>query len=205
MALDGTYTGLKASIAEWLMRDDLTAAIPDFIAMAGNRAARKLRVADMETTATGVLTDGAAALPDDFLELRRVVSAGSTNSILEFTTPGSAGYEYQFEGAGVPLNYTITGTTITPYPTAGSGTLVIDYYAKPPVLSDAVPTNWLLSNAPEVYLYGSLIESAPFLADDNRVGVWGTLFNQACDEMQKLDERMRYGHSVSRLNSRYLP
>ena len=34
MALDGTYIGLKASVADFLNRADLTASIPDFIALA---------------------------------------------------------------------------------------------------------------------------------------------------------------------------
>lgn len=45
MALD-TYTGLKAAIASWLMRDDLTDAIPDFIMLAEARISRTLRVAE---------------------------------------------------------------------------------------------------------------------------------------------------------------
>ena len=34
MALDGTYAGLKASVADWLNRADLTAVVPDFITLA---------------------------------------------------------------------------------------------------------------------------------------------------------------------------
>ena len=206
MALDGTYSGLKASITDWLMREDLTAAIPDFITLAGKRAARKLRVADMETVATGALVDGTAALPSDFIELRRVLDIGSArNGVLEQITPTSAGVDYQYPNGGIPHDFTITGNSITTYPSAGNGSLTILYYAAPSVLSDAVPSNWLLIKAPEVYLYGALIESAPYLGDDNRVGVWGTLFNQACDALQVVDERARFGRMVSRVNPKYLP
>jgi hypothetical protein len=206
MALDGTYSGLQASIAAYLNRDDLTAVIPDFIIAANNRIGRRLRVADMETTATGSLTDGAAALPDDFIELRRVENVGSSrNSVLTPLTPGAAGVDYEYNTAGVPNHYTITGNTITTYPNAGDGELRIIYYAKPPALSDDEPTNWLLTKAPEIYLYASLIEAAPYLMDDERVGIWGTMFNQACDQLQARDDMGRWGGSRSRVNPKYLP
>ena len=41
MALDGTYAGLQASIADFLNRTDLAAAIPDFIVLAEAQMARR--------------------------------------------------------------------------------------------------------------------------------------------------------------------
>lgn len=35
-----TYTELKAAIADWLLRDDLTAVIPSFIALVGCKVMR---------------------------------------------------------------------------------------------------------------------------------------------------------------------
>ena len=40
MALDGTYSGLKASVADWLKRTDLTSNIPDLVKLAEARIAR---------------------------------------------------------------------------------------------------------------------------------------------------------------------
>ena len=42
MALS-TYTELKASVADWLNRTDLTSVIPDFIALAEAQIERTLR------------------------------------------------------------------------------------------------------------------------------------------------------------------
>jgi hypothetical protein len=42
MSLDGTYAGLQASVADWLNRADLTAVVPDFIAMAEAQISRRL-------------------------------------------------------------------------------------------------------------------------------------------------------------------
>ncbi len=62
MALDGTYTGLQASIAGYLHRADLTSNIPDFVALAEARIARDLRLRnqiDFDTLTTTVGTAGA--------------------------------------------------------------------------------------------------------------------------------------------------
>ena len=42
-----TYTELKASLADWLNRTDLTAAIPDFITLAESQMERQLRLRQM--------------------------------------------------------------------------------------------------------------------------------------------------------------
>jgi hypothetical protein len=200
MALD-TYDGLKAAVASWLMRDDLADAIPDFIALAEGRIARTLRVAEMETTASATLIDGVVDLPTDFLEARRLISSGSGayNTPLELITPDFAGSNYASGMAGVPSRYTITGNTLTTFPNGGSGDVTMIYYAKPPSLNVGNQTNWLLLKAPEIYLYGALVESAPFMGDDARVQTWMGLFQKAVDDLQAVDNRGRYGSSVCRI------
>lgn len=199
MAL-GTYADLQASIASWVMRDDLTAQIPDFVALAESRINNRLRVADMETTATATLTDGAVVLPSDFLEARRIISSGTGafNTPLAFITPVEAGQIYASSAAGVPRRYTITDNLLTTYPSGGDGDVTMIYYARLPPLAIYL-TNWLLTKAPDVYLYGSLMESAPFLGDDGRLQVWAGLFDQAVSALQSTDQRSRYGNSVSRV------
>ena len=47
------YTGLKASIADFLNRDDLTAVIPDFITLAEAQINRDIRHFKMEARSSG--------------------------------------------------------------------------------------------------------------------------------------------------------
>ena len=42
-----TYTELKASLADWLNRSDLTTTIPDFISLAEAQIERQLRTRQM--------------------------------------------------------------------------------------------------------------------------------------------------------------
>lgn len=194
-----TYDELKAAVANWLNRDDLTATIPDFISLAESRIARRLRVAEMEKTMTAYLTSGAVALPPDFEEARRIHSsaAGAYATALQPLSPSQAGDRYPTSQSGVPIHYTITGNTLSTYPNGGSGQVTMTYYARPPALA-AYGTNWLLAKAPDVYLYGALLEAAPFLGDDQRTATWASLFDRACDALQSADQRTRYSSSVSR-------
>lgn len=191
MALDGTYSGLQASVADWLNRDDLTSQIADFIAMATDRLSLDLRVAEMETTETNAFTDGVVTLPTDCIELRQVL-AGSPLRPLTRVGLDFVAENYPANYASTPIYYTVTGSTITTYPSASDQDVQIVCYSKIPALSDASPTNWLLTKLPKIYLYAALIESAPFLGDDNRLQVWGTFYNQAKDALTKQDFGARY-------------
>ena len=69
------------------------------------------------------------------------------------------------------------------------------YYAKIPALSDSNTTNWLLTESPDIYLYGALVQSSPYLKEDERVGTWAGLYQRFVDDMMLADERARIGSS----------
>ena len=66
-----TYDELKASIASWLNRDDLTAVIPDFIALAESSINRDLRHYKMVQRADATLDSRYVQVPEDWLETMR--------------------------------------------------------------------------------------------------------------------------------------
>jgi hypothetical protein len=39
--------------------------------------------------------------------------------------------------------------------------------------------NWYITNAPQVLLYGSLIEAEPFLRNDERIQLWRSYYDEA--------------------------
>jgi hypothetical protein len=43
-----------------------------------------------------------------------------------------------------------------------------------------------------VYLYGTLLQAAPYLRDDERVGMWASLYAQAIDDMILQNERAAF-------------
>jgi hypothetical protein len=54
-------------------------------------------------------------------------------------------------------------------------------------------TNWLLTNHPDVYLYGSLVHTAPYLKDDARIALWAGLLAQAMGEIEDESTAARFG------------
>ena len=74
------------------------------------------------------------------------------------------------------------------------------YYGKITPLSSEVATNWLLTKAPDVYLYGSLMHAQPFLMDDQRMPVFAALYNSRVEALN--EESMKSTHSGSPLIAR---
>jgi len=83
------------------------------------------------------------------------------------------------KSAGNPRFFAVVGRDIlvTPSP-SGALSLDMDYYAKIPALGGAVTTNWLLEEAPHVYLYTALLHATPFLMDDARYAVFQNAVSQ---------------------------
>lgn len=184
MALD-TYAGLLSSIAGWLMRDDLTSVIPDFIALAEADMNARLRLRAMLTTAT--LDDAGEALPSDFLAAKSVHLENWGN--LEFGTAGELADFNEGYAGGAARWYGIDGNSLVVSPTqTGGGTVTLRYYARIPALSDTNTSNHVLVASPGLYLYGSLVQASPYLLDDARLQTWGTLYTQAAELLQNADD-----------------
>jgi hypothetical protein len=68
-------------------------------------------------------------------------------------------------------------------------TAEIVYFANLNKLSASVATNFLLTSSPDAYLYGALLQAAPYLQDDARIQVWATLYERALNDLQVADDR----------------
>ena len=110
---------------------------------------------------------------------------------LEYLTPEALNAKRAASTAnGKPLFYTMIGTEIQVYPVpSGDYTAEMVYYSKIPSLSDSETTNWLLTLAPDIYLYGALMQSAPYLQDDNRLSVWNALYQKKIEDIYISDQR----------------
>lgn len=187
------YTELKAAVADWLNREDLTAQIPDFITFAEARLNRTLRTREMLTRRRTVTTDGFIKLPFDYLEtyqLQLPANATNTPEPLTYIGPNEVAQYKSQSMTGKTRYYTIIDGAFELVPTpASSVELTITYYAKVPALSSSVATNWLLEKAPDLYLYATLLTAAPYLQNDERIPVWSQLATTAFDEMTMDSER----------------
>ena len=196
MAL-ANYTNLQSAVADFLNRDDLTSVIPDFIALAEARLNRNIRVRQMIDTASLTINAREEALPTDFLEAKLLVIEDTVPYVCESVSVkhGADVNFYRSATAGKPLYYSIVGGNIQFSPTPDAtytGTLT--YYQKIPDLATN-STNWLLTSHPDLYLYTTLMQSAPYLKDDERIPVWSSLAKTALDELQLQDEKAQYNAS----------
>jgi hypothetical protein len=187
-----TYTELKASIADWLNRTDLTTQIPDFISLSEAQIERQLRTRQMLTRTTVTIDAEFESTPADFLEVRTLKLTG-TNPItpLTFMTMDSLDEQSTIDiGSGRPKYFTVIGTEFrfVPTPDASYASEIV-YFAKLNKLSTSVATNFLLTSSPDVYLYGSLLQAAPYLLDDARIPVWSSLYERALSDLQLADDR----------------
>lgn len=168
-----TYTELRAAIADWLNRDDLTTQIPDFIALAESTLNRVLRDSRMVTSATVALTSGAVAIAADALEVVFVSVSSDNSQTLEQVNPQQLTTlrRARLKAAGAPRYFAMVGRSILVAPIPSSATsLVVNYFQSiPPLASNS--TNWLLTYHPDLYLYTSLMHAAPFLKDEARLAV----------------------------------
>lgn len=189
------YTELKAAVGSWLGRSDLTSQIPDFITLAELRLNRNLRTRQMIETADLSVTAGTptVTIPTDFLEIKDIYIDGSPRINLTYLSPASFTANARAHESGQPVNYTMNGTQfiLAPNPDAAY-TIKIMYYAKPDALSDSNLTNVFIDNYPDVLLYGALIEAEPYLMNDARAQVWGTLYNNGIQAINDSDQASEY-------------
>ena len=201
MAL-ATYTDLKASVASWLHRADLTTLIPDLIALAESRLSADLDARPMESRTSLTATAGSAwvTLPADMLEMRRFTVQTDPVRVLNYSTPDQIAADFPVALAGVPAVFAVIGSQAQLAPVPDSDyTLELTYQQRIPALSDSNTTNWLLTGFPNAYLYASLCEAAPWLQDDARIPVLEAKYAQAVQGINSIDW---YSGSTMRVRAR---
>ena len=193
MALD-TYSNLKTTIANYLNRSDLTANLGDFITLTEARLNRELRVREMvttDTTTTTVSGTQSYSLPTGYLEATSVIFQSDPYCTLRFMSNSDFYNKYNLSQArGKPTYFTVVGSDILLGVAPDSAiTLQINYYKSLTALTDSNATNDILTNYPELYLYGSLAEAAPFIMQDERLNTWGNLYKEALKNANETSSR----------------
>lgn len=194
MALNSSYSAFQTAVADWLNRSDLTSQIPDFIVLFEARLLRTLR-GKRAVVRTGLSLDSASVtLPSGIKELRSVYLTGSTfPGPIDLVTPERLAYYGTGHSAAARPKYgaLINGTlALSPTPDTSYAAEIV-YEAELPALSAGV--NWLLQYYPDVYLYGTLVEAATYLRDDDRVPGWTARFQEALAQLEIDRDRAEYG------------
>ena len=188
-----TYSELQSAVGDFLNRQDLTTVIPTFIALAEADFNRSIRHRSMLTRATATIDAQFTALPTDFLEAKNIQLNSTPITVLRYVTMEHADLVRQADPTGQPRYYTIVGDTLECVPVAdASYTAELTYYKKIAALANDNTSNWLLSYHPDVYLYGTLMQSAPYLKDDQRIPVWGSLYRQYLADVNASSDKAEF-------------
>jgi len=190
-----SYTTLKASVADFLNRSDLTSAIPDFITLAEAEMRRRLR--DM-ARATATITTEYSEVPTDFGSVITFDLNTTPVTPLEYLSPDQFTNDSpNYRSTGQCQFYTIVAGEFRFMPVpAGSYTARLTYWRKITALSADVASNWVLEDHPDAYLYGSLKASAPYLKDDARISIWGQLFEDAMSSIETMTRKDMLGATL---------
>ena len=179
-----TWATLKTAVADYLNRTDLTNQIELFIHMAQRKLERTHNFAYMENRTTQALTSGdySWAIPTRYKDMiaMKIIYDSRKYPTIKMTPDEILSFNTQLTtDTGRPTRWAYLPSDSSKFwvrPTADQAyTVDITYYRYSAILSNSNTTNWLVTDAPELILYSSLLEAEPFLHNDKRIEIWGKM------------------------------
>ncbi len=197
MALS-TYTDLKQSILDILDEASLASQTDDFIDIAEARHRRELRIRAMLTRSTATPSNRFLALPVGYISMRRLQINTSPVSLLQQVTPDELVSTFLREGSGKPAFYTIHEELEFDRNPNANYEVEMVYWKQFTPLDDQNPTNFLLTNHPDIYLYASLLAAEMVLREDERITTWNSLYENALTNLTKQDVKGQFSGGALR-------
>ena len=213
MATTMTFETLKQDVQRYLERGSTYASdpivydqIPRLINLAERRIARELKIQGFIAVVSDTMVPGQSvyAKPDRWRDTVSInIGTGTSNA--NRTALFTRVYEYlrsywpNESLTDTPLfyaDYNYSSWLFAPTPDQAYPFEVL-YYELPPLLDDSIQTNWLTEYAPQLLLYGALLEATPFLKNDERIGTWQQYYDRAAamlngEDLAKILDRASY-------------
>jgi hypothetical protein len=203
--MPSTYQELKDQIINFVNKPDIDQTVDTFIDLTEAEMSRRLRHWRMERRSTAILNSQYVPLPSDFIEPVRLSITSGDTYVLEAESQAQLIDRRAEAGntTGLPRYYAIIDGTIEVFPTPDSDyTLEMVYVSKVQALTSSNTTNWVLDYFPDAYLYGSLMHTAPFLEEDQRLTVWSSLFEKAVESINQENANAKFGGAGLRVKIR---
>lgn len=199
MALD-SYANLKAAVVNISGRNDIALAVidealsvADSEIYANTNEPLRLRAMETRATASADTASRFLALPTGFLQMRRLKiqnSLGDTD--IRYRTPE------QLEvcgDSGIPRFFTVTSQIEFDKTPDSAYVVEMQYFKRFTIISSSNTTNEILTNYPQIYLYGILTYVYKFAAEEEKANYYQNLFYGAISGANKQDRKGRYGPS----------
>ena len=192
-----TYSELQAAIASRLHRTDLTADIVDFITLAEKSLNHTLGLTaqETETTLTAVVGSRSLTPPSLFgAPVALYLTTYLPRQEIGFQLP--SGMQVYSEN-GQASAWTIDGATIkTDRPADQAYAYALRYVSEFDLATTL--TNSLLTNYPDLYLFGALIEAADHVRDDASMARYQQRYARALQECKDSENANR---SIAKLST----
>ena len=207
MALS-TYDELFESIVSWSHRGDINLLIPDFIALAEvemyNNEGWQLETRDMEFVSTAPTSGKYLELPPNFEKARSVqIETGSGLCDLKFRAPEQL---MRVSGTGLPRYFSVVGNELEFNVTPDSAyTIQMQYYKKPDPITPANQTNSVLTNHPNIYLFGALHQLFMWAEEQDEAVKYFAKMQSVIRGANKAAKKARYGAAPSMSIERRIP
>lgn len=181
------YTDYRSTVLTMLDGDDSSGSIKQttldvLIALgesrvyAGDNTETGLRASTMVADLTGTALDNKVALPADCLALDAVWF--DDGKPLEATSESDLRGRLRYSGGGDARRYAMAGDALVFSPEVDDGAVIGGRYYQKPADIKTGGLHATFNRYPELYLYGALCESAPFLGEDSRLPMWKQLFTE---------------------------
>lgn len=193
------YSELQSVVADFADRQDLTSQIPTFIQMAEARINRDIRHWRMSKRAEAEVTGERFPLPCDWVETVRVTADGKPLRLSDVWMVDAIDHAGHYGQQGNRF-YRHSGDQLELHPPQSKPVpFMLEYIAEVPALADNKPTNWLLEEFPDVYIYGAMLQVSPFLHDDSRVPLWTQAYGEAVSAANISSDKAKHSGSALRL------
>ncbi len=188
-----TRAELKTALTTWLVRSDLISLYDDFITLAEIELNSKLRLLQQEAGPTSVSLSQAATtatLPTRFLDLISLrwndIDGGPEQRTLDQIAAMST------TGSGRPSNFAVSAAFVFDRPADQAYTLKSRHFEKWSLGTQTTDTNWLLTNAPDAYLYACLAVAADYARNlKDPATLWIAKREDAIQRLNRLDAKAR--------------
>tara|TARA_R100000808_G_scaffold14039_1_gene33508 strand:- start:1439 stop:2080 length:642 start_codon:yes stop_codon:yes gene_type:complete len=187
-----SYTTLISAVKTYLNRSDISDdQVKEFISLAEASFNRVLRTRNQLTRSTSDVSTQFVTQPTDLLELYNIqLNSDPIVRLEQVSLSAMDALKAASSTTGKPLYFAITGSDLELYPAPDTSyEIEVIYYATIDPLTTSAETNFLITNHPDLYLFGSLVQAEPFLMNDERIGIWGALLGKGVEELRISDER----------------
>ena len=191
MALS-TYAELVTSVQDWLHRTDLASQAADFVTLAESEINADVHMRLMEADESVTLTVGTRtiALPSRFIEpiSLELELSGQDNDPLIYQPPHRLVINEASGASSRPRYWTVNGAYLE-FPNLSDDTYTLNFRMVKGFDLASTTTNSLLSSYPGLYLYGALLQAAPYMLDDKRILTWRNMYDKLLTKVKQKESR----------------